>query len=165
MIQRITALAELLIEQKSRVAVLEEDLKTAKELAARMETETLPELMREAGIIDFRLASGQRVSVKEDVHCGITEDHKFEAHRWLIDHGFGSFIKTAVTIEFGRGDVEQAESLAVRLNEDGLPATLDEKVHHATLKSFINEQLAQGKSVPFDLFGVLPYNIAKITKK
>lgn len=164
-LERITQLAQLLVEQEGTVAELEKQLSKAKLAALQTKRTDLPELMREFGLLDFRLTSGERIEIKEDIECRITDDTREEAHRWLIDHGFGSLIKTAVTIEFSRGDVEQAEDLARKLIEDDLPAFVAEVIHPATLKAFINEQIAAGNSVPFDLFKIVPFSFAKINRK
>lgn len=164
-LDRVTVLAKLLVEQESLVAVLEEDLKNAKAAALKTKREDLPELMREFGLLELRLDTGQRIEVKEDIECKIPENRRTEAMAWLNGHGFGGLIKTVVTVEFGRGEIETAEQLAGKLIDDGLPAVALETVHPATLKAFVNEQLAAGQSVPFDLFGVFPYSFAKLTKK
>lgn len=162
-LERIAALANLLIEQEDRVAVLEEDLKNAKAAAMKTKLVDMPELMLEFGLTSFTMTSGQKIDIKEDVQCAITEAMRPRALAWLREHGFGGLIKTIVSVEFDRGAVEEAEQLAIRLNEEGVPAFAEEKVHAMTLKSFVTEQLEAGHSIPFDLFGVRPFNIAKVT--
>lgn len=164
-LKRVTDMANLLIRQSDRVAVLEQDLSDAKAAMVKTQREDLPEVMREFGLLDFTLSTGMKIEIKEDISCGITEDRKVEALRWLNEHGFGGLIKTVVSVEFGQGEIESAEELAIKLQGDGLPATANEIVHASTLKSFIKEQLENGQSIPFNLFGVHPFSFAKIVTK
>jgi hypothetical protein len=152
------------LTQENAVAVLEAQLKERKAALTKIRQEDLPELMLEVGLSEFRLSTGERLVVKEEISCAITEAKYPQALQWLTDHGHGALIKTVVAVEFGRGDLEAARECAARLNEDGLPAVSQEVVHPMTLKAFIKERLAAGESIPFDLFGVHPYSVATFTK-
>jgi hypothetical protein len=164
-IQRITDLAGLMLRQQHRVAILTEELASEKERLLKIQREDLPGLMLELGLSEFVLKTGERIVVKDDVAVNIPAERQVEAMRWLSDHGFGGLIKTVVSVEFGRGEIESAEELARRLQEEELPAQAVETVHTATLKAFVKEQLEKGESVPFDLFGVFPYSVASFSKK
>lgn len=162
-LQRVVALAELLREQTARVKMLKDELEQEQAALRRTETEDLPELMRELGLSSLALSDGTTVKVVEEVSCSIAERNRNDAHAWLIEHGFGGLIKTAVTVEFGRGERENAELFAHSI-EDHHP-TVVEQVHASTLKAFVKEQLGQGVALPFDLFGIFPYSKAIIEKK
>lgn len=159
-IQRAVALAKLMVSAQDRVADLEEQLSVAKRDLARIETEDLPELMREIELTSFQLEDGSTVSVEEMVTCSITEARRAEAHAWLLEHGFGGLIKTEVSVAFGRGEHAAAEACAASIG-----GTLKEAVHPSTLKSFVKEQMTAGRPVPFDLFSVHPFNRAKLTRR
>lgn len=163
-IDRITKLGELMEMQQAEVDELEARLKQAKAALARTQTEDLPAMMDEIGLQEFRLQSGYRISIKDDVKCGITAATRDRAHKWLLEHGFGGLIKTSVELLFGRGEVEAAHELARRLHNEHPDLDVKEVVHPSTLKAFINEQLAEGKNVPADLFNLHPYRKAVITK-
>lgn len=162
-LQAVIKLAELMVEQAREVAELNEKLRAAKEALRRTETEDLPEMMREIGMASVKLADGSTIEVSEDVECYISEERRPAAHTWLLEQGFGGLIKTQVITAFDRGEVEQAMTYARQATEawPEHPATLKDAVHPATLKSFIKEQLAAGTAIPFDLFGVRPFNRAK----
>ena len=165
-LERAVQLAELLVELRANVTRLERQLEVAKADARRVEQEDLPELMSELGLETFRLKSGEVIEVKQEVECGISEDRRRAAHDWLLQHGFGGLIKTEVVTTFGRGEIEQAQQLAADIAENtGNTPAVVERVHPSTLKSFVKEQMAAGKPVPFDLFGVHPFNKVKITLK
>jgi len=44
----------------------------------------------------------------------------------------------------------------------GRAPDMEEGVHHSTLKSFVIEQREKGAELPLDLFGIHPYNRAKL---
>jgi len=163
-LERLVELASLMVEQKERVDTYTKLLADAKDAFRRTETEDLPELMREVGLGAVLLLDGTSVAVTDEVDCGITEARKPDAHRWLIDNGFGGLIKTGVSLDFERGNQEAATEFCEQVVElIGRTPEIVERVHPATLKSFVKEQLEKGIAVPFDLFGVRPYSKAKIT--
>lgn len=157
-LQRAVQLAELLLKLRDNVARLETELETAKKDMRRVEQEDLPDLMQELGLETFKLKSGETIEVKPEVDCGISEERRAKAHDWLTTNGFGGLIKTEVVAKFGRDEREAAVACAEQIGGEMI-----ERVHPSTLKSFVKEQMAAGKPLPFDLFGVHPYNKVKIT--
>ena len=157
-LHRAVQLAELLLKLRENVARLEGELETAKKDMRRVEQEDLPELMQELGLETFKLKSGETIEVKPEIDCGITEERRAKAHDWLTANGFGGLIKTEVVAKFGRDEREAAVACAEQIGGE-----MVERVHPSTLKSFIKEQMAAGNAVPFELFGVHPYNKVKIT--
>lgn len=165
-LQQVMALAYLMVEQEREVAALEEALKETKAALQRTQTEDLPALMEEIGMLSVTLKDGSKVDVVEDIQCGIKVADRDAAHKWLIDNGFGGLIKTQVITEFGRGQLEDAINYAAEANAKfpANPAGVKDTVHPATLKSFLKEQLEKGAALPMELFGVRPFNRAKYQK-
>jgi len=159
-IQRAVRLAELLIQLRSNVERLETELAMAKSDVRRIEQEDLPDLMQELGLETFKLKTGETVEVKSEVECGISEERRSAAHDWLSSNGFGGLIKTEVVVRFGRNEHEAAVACA-----ESVGGEMVERVHPSTLKSFVKEQMEAGKPIPFDLFGVRPFNRVKVTTK
>ena len=164
-LERAVKMAELLVQLRDNVDTLEKQLAVAKADVRRVEQEDLPQLMAELGLETFRLKSGELIEVKQEVNCSITEEKRAAAHAWLVERGFGGLIKTEVVVGFGRGEHDAAEELVQDIEGKGLAPQLQERVHPSTLKSFVKEQLAAGTPVPFDLFGVFPYNKVQISLK
>ena len=164
-LERAVQMAELLVQLRANVARLEDELATAKADVRRVEQEDLPDLMAELGLETFRLKSGEVIEVRQEVEAAITEERRAAAHSWLVDRGFGGLIKTEVVVTFGRGEHDEAEDFANEVAEQGRTPAVVERVHPSTLKSFVKEQMAAGQAVPFDLFGVRPFNKVKITLK
>jgi len=159
-LQRVKELAKLLIAQRKIVEDIEADLTQAKRDLARIETEDLPELMREVQLQSITMDSGEVIEIVDEVSCGITDERKSAAHNWLIDNGFGGLIKTEVVAKFGKGEYQAALACANQIG--GL---VMESVHASTLKAFVKEQMKAGKNLPNDLFGIFPYSKAKLKSK
>lgn len=164
-VKRVVILATLLAEKKAEIEATERQLKDDKEAMRQIEREDLPLLMAEIGLSEIKLEDGTVVAVKEEVDSGISEANRAAAHQWLIDNGYGGLIKTEVAVQFDRGAVEEATACAAALQAQYGAATVKAVVHPQTLKSFVKEQLAAGVAIPFDLFGIFPYSVAKIQTK
>lgn len=163
---RVVALAGLLRTQQQELNDLEEELKKKKAEALKTERVDLPALMAEFGLTEIKLEDGTIVSIKEDVDAKISEVNRPAAMGWLTANGFGGIIKTEVSVLFGAGSHDDAARLVGDLAKSGYSgAQMAETVHPSTLKSFVREQLACGTAIPFDLFGIFPYNKAIIKEK
>lgn len=159
-LKRVIELSSLLVQQRKYVEDLESRYETAKADLRRIETEDLPELMREIGMKSVTLDDGSVVEVVEEVDCSITQEKRAAAHDWLLANGFGGLIKTEVVVAFGKGEHEAAMKCAEQVG-----GVAQERVHPSTLKSFVKEQMTKGAAIPFDLFGIHPYNKAKLKTK
>lgn len=159
-IERAVKLAELLIEARQQVDRHELELAAHKETVRRIEQEDLPELMQELGLETFRLKTGETIEVKLDVECSISEQRRSAAHAWLSENGFGGLIKTDVVVNFDRGEHDAAVEFAAKVGGNAV-----ERVHPSTLKAFIKEQLEAGTAIPFETFGIRPFNRVKVSSK
>jgi hypothetical protein len=159
----VSSLCSALTEQRRKVDQIEEELSTVKEFVRRLEEEDIPLAMQELGVDELKLVTGEKVSIKHDVYASLTSESKPAAYNWLEANGFGGLIKTNVSVEFGKGQIEGAESLAEDLQSRGLPVSLGRDVHAQTLKAFLREQLANGSNVPLELFNARPISKAKIS--
>lgn len=164
-LKQISALAALLREGHAAVESATEKLSTLKAEVRKLEEEDLPELMRELGLSEIKLEDGSSVKVVDEVDCHISIERRAAAHAWLTDNGFGGLIKSALTVEFGRNEHEEALAAAAKIQDLlGRGSTFNESVHASTLKAFIKEQMAAGVTIPTEMFGIRPYAKAKLTK-
>lgn len=157
-LERLVVLANLQIEIQKDVDVMELALKKRKEDLRRVSEDVLPDLMLELGMSQFKLTTGQTVKIKEDFYSKIPDERFDEAVVWLSERGFAGIVKSLVTAPFGVGEKEQAEHLLTELQEEGIAAELKQTIHASTLKAFIRERLAAQYAMPFDLFGINPFN-------
>ena len=145
-LKQISALAALLREGHAAVESATEKLSTLKAEVRKLE-------------------DGSSVKVVDEVDCHISIERRATAHAWLTDNGFGGLIKSALTVEFGRNEHEEALAAAAKIQDLlGRGSTFNESVHASTLKAFIKEQMAAGVTIPMEMFGIRPYAKAKLTK-
>lgn len=165
-LSRLTKMCEVLVARKEALLEAEVALAQQKHELTLLEREDIPAMMAELGITELKLASGQRIQVKEDVDCKITDFNRDKALTWLIEHGYGGIIKTEVSVNFGRGERDKAQLLAADILEHtiGQDVAVVETVHPSTLKAFVRERLMAGDAIPMDIFSVVPYATTKITK-
>jgi hypothetical protein len=161
---RLSSLATTLRETKSQIADLEAKLKEHKKNESRIETEDMPELMKELDMKSFTLSDGTKIEVNEDLLCGITEENRDSAHSWLRQNNFGGIIKTNIIQQYGAGEIEEAtKNVALIRKLTGRTAVVLESVHAQTLKAFLKEQRTKGTKIPAKLFGLFPFSKAKVT--
>lgn len=163
----IAALAQQQYEAMLEVARAEDKLKEAKKVLMRISTEDLPTALEAAGIKEFTTKDGLKVTVKEDVTCGITEANRELAYQWLIDHDFAGIIKSEISVSFGKEELEAAEELADEIREKGYDVDFSQNIHAQTLKAFVKERMADTEvkpedAIPLDLFGARPYSVATV---
>lgn len=161
--KRISEMARLLLACKSDISELNLKLGALKKQELHLETEDIPELMRELDMKSFQLGDGTKIDVVEDLMCGISADNRDAAHRWLRDNRFGGIIKTLITQQYGPGEIETAIRNAEAISDlTGRAAAVAETIHAGTLKAFLKEQRAKGTKIPEILFGLFPFSKAKV---
>lgn len=161
-LNEVSKLAHALVESDAVVERINSELKAAKERVRFLKEESIPGVMQELGIEKMKLDNGKTISIAEDVYASIPAAMKHAAHQWLVDHDFGGLIKTDVSVQFGKGERDDAVDLAKDLLGKGFQADVKEGVHAQTLKAFLREQLKAGTDVPLDLFGARPVWTTKI---
>ena len=164
-LNKLKEVCDVYIGLDDRVKACEAELKTAKEDFNRLRLDVLPEMFFELELSELKLRSGEKIIVNSDLTAAIKPKDKAAAHAWLNEHGFGGIIKTQVSVAFDKGQHDEAEELWSELAPKFSAVNFDEKVHPGTLRSFIKEQLAEGHEVPMELFGVFPFNVAKLERK
>lgn len=165
---RITALAERMEEQEALVERIEASLEEAKKKLVEIQQFELPSLMREANLMEFKLANGTKVELKEDLQTSTSAERMPLIVRWLQDNNFDGIVKTAVKMEFGRGEAELARETAERLRSmENRAVELQQTIHPQTLKAFVKERMADATEgapkPPTDLFAIRPFD--KVTLK
>lgn len=136
-----------------------------------LETETLPDMLKNLGLKDLTLSSGAKIAMYDVISASITDENRDEAHNWLREHGHGDIIKNNVTLSFGKGEDEIAKQLVEKLLQmrtagDTKFGDLVQKeaVHPQTLKAFVKDQLTKGEEFPGETFKLYTGQAVKITK-
>ena len=144
----LATLVQALLMKLKRIRILSEQL--------------LPEAMASigSGLTEFKLASGYKITIKDDLVASLKADRKGDALDWLEDEGFGDIIKDDVVVKFAKG--ESPEELLSYCRQHNLNSEENINVHWQTLKSLVKEQLERGKEFPPELFNVEPFKKAII---
>ena len=132
------------------------ELKRRKEFARVIREETLPGAMQELQLTNITLSTGEKIGIKQEVYLAVPSESKETAFKWLEDNGFGGLIKTTVSMQFGKGELDVAKHTREELKEMGLDADLKRDVHAQALKAWAREQISEGREFPMDLFGARP---------
>lgn len=162
-LKRLSGLVHALVSCMNEAAALDAQLQAAEGRIRQLGEEDIPDLLRECGLTELRMEDGSRVSVTEELDCGISEERRPAAHAWLRERDLGGVIKVVLAVQFGRDESARVAALQERLLREGYPATAAESVHYQTLKATLKEERAQGRDVPADLFALRPYAKTKIT--
>jgi len=115
----------------------------------------------------FNLGDGRELQVKEEIRSSIAGDKRIPAINWLDEHDYGHIVKREVIIEFGKGETERTEAFLKALKSiekelGTLVVKTNFTVHHATLNSWVKEQLSEGVNLPVDIFGIFRQRTAKV---
>lgn len=164
-IDDISEMATALVDAELMVEEAENLLKRAKERHRYLQEETIPAAMQELGLESLTLTTGEKLKVKQEVYASLTAANKPAAFQWLEEHDFGGLIKVEVSVQYGKGEIEDALKLQKDLIQEGIQAEISQDVNGQTLKAFLREQIAKGSNLPLELFGARPVWQAKISKK
>lgn len=162
-------MAELtsLIEQQHAIEQqmneLELEMQGLKTRHRHVSENAIPEAMESLGMTMFRTVSGISAEVAETVRASISAGNKTRAFAYMNENGYGALIKRKVVTEFGLNSEKESAALTDRLRAEGHLTQYEMKVEPSTLTSFVKEQLAEGKNIPQDAFGVMRQRVAKIT--
>jgi hypothetical protein len=147
-LQMLVSMASKLREKINAVADAQATLDLLSADLNRYQLGVLPEAMQLAGVADYTLSDGTRLTVRPDVKASISIENRPYAHAWLKEHGHGGVVKESFLIDLRTLDPTQREMLksAIMMHEV-IPESL-ESVHAATLKSLVKELLEKGTTLP-----------------
>ena len=142
----------------------EGQLKELKEQLNYQRYEIVPGMMQELGINSFELDNGYKVSIKDEYYAKIPDAFQFECFEWLRKNNLDGIIKTAVSLSFGKGEDEWAETTLNWMATMGLTPNVKSTVHPQTLKAFVKERMSAGLELPVDYFGASVVKTTVISK-
>lgn len=160
---QLSTLAGDLQTAQDEVAKIESDLAIAKSTVVQLSEETIPELMSEIGMTEFRTEGGFAITVERKVFASIPKYRMGEAVDWLDDNDEGGMVKRKVIVAFNRDQEEAATALAKKLGGT-YPAGVEQvySVHSSTLRAWARKRVEAGKETPEELFGIHTKQIAKL---
>lgn len=144
---------------------LEEALKRKKAELAQIREFDLPNAIEATGVSEIKLVDGTKLTVKEEVYAGITDENRELAFKWLEATNNDGIIKNDVSIPFGKGQEPEAKLFMDLVSSRGYSFTNRRTVHPQTLKAFIKKQMEDGVVVPADVFSIHIKKVATIKTK
>ena len=149
------------------IAAIEDQLKKKKEEADHISSKVIPELLAEQGLSEIKLADGSRVSVKQEFRALIPKDEskREAAYQWLRDQGLADIIRNDVSVSFGKGEDDKAQSLIDLAVENGYEPSQKSDVKWNTLTALYEERVKAGLDMPSDVFSLWIKDRTKISRK
>ena len=149
------------------IAAIEEQLKKKKEEADHISSKVIPELLAEQGLSEIKLADGSKVSVKQEFRATLPKDEvkRDAAYQWLRDQGLGDIIKNNVSVTFGKGEDNKAQSLIDLAVANGYEPSQKSDVAWNTLTALYEERVKAGLDMPSDVFHLWIKDKTKISRK
>src|SRR6266576_2189196 len=161
----LTELVTMQMAAEAELAILEETEKRTKERLNKLQMELVPNKMQELGLTSISLSNGANVKVEDHFSAGIPTQEsirkdvtkagrRVECFKWLKENDGVDIIKSEVVITLTKGQEKELQRIAKILEKNKVPFNLLDEVHWQTLRSFLKEQIQQGRDVPRDLFSV-----------
>jgi hypothetical protein len=134
-----------------------------KELAA-IEEYSLPSALLEAGLIEFKLKNGGKITISDVIQGGLSKDLEKRSFtmNWVIDQGGQEIIKDHFEIDYTKGKYDEAVKFRELLKKEKVNFDEFESIHGMTLQSFLREKLREGVVAPFDQMGLRYFKKANI---
>lgn len=161
-ITTIAALADQQLGLESAIADLEGSLKEKKDHLKKVQEIQLPEAMALAGVTEFKLTNGAKISIKEDLSVSVPKSRMLEIAAWLKANGLGDILKETMVVALD--DNTKAEQLKAFITSNQMSADAKLDVNTSTLKAVLREQLADGKDIDLKFFGGFAWKRAIITQ-
>jgi hypothetical protein len=139
----LAPLVELFKDRCDEVARLTEELERAKAAKNKLGREHIPEIMRYLGYTEIKLATGEKLKVKEEASVSIPEGKEQAFLDFLKSRNEEDIVK--LQLWFSRMPNEQRETLLALLEANGFEPEVKEGVHQQTLKAYFKKLLGVGE--------------------
>lgn len=139
----VSDLAERLRRAEADVIAKTEALKASLDVLYGLRDDELPRAMERAGTRGFELNDGTKVALRTKYDARkLTERDGLD---WVDKNGGSALIKTVITVEFDRGDVEEARELyrKVRAMTNKARLEFSESVHNQTLSGWVRQLIEE----------------------
>lgn len=161
-VNRVSTLAEKQLDLETKMEQLAELQKELAEEHRKVSEYDLPDAMTQAGMTEFKLVNGAKITVKPFYSGKITDENRDAAFEWLRNNELGDIIKHELTVPLGKGNEEMAEQIKKELQKLRVSYTDKESVHHSTLNATIKSLVEDGVSFPMATFNAFVGRRAKI---
>jgi hypothetical protein len=133
---------------------------------ADIEERKLPGVLLAAGMLEFTMRDGSKISIKDVIQGGFPKEvpKREFLFSWLTKEGGKENIKDHFEIHFTKGQYDDAVALRKLLQANNIIFDEFENVHTQTLYAFLREKIKEGIMPPFEEFGLRYFKKADIKK-
>jgi hypothetical protein len=147
-----------------QVRKIEQILEAKKKELETIQRFTLPEAMDAIGMSQFRLRTGETITVNNVFRLSYEKDKIDQIDHWLDQHGHTGLVKRRLIVTIPRGDKSnRVAAIAEAAKESGYEVVDEKNIHWQTLNKWGRECNEQGEVIPDDLFNVYTGREAKVT--
>lgn len=161
-ISSISDLANMQITLSEQLDALAGKTKELQDKLKRVQEVQLPEAMAAAGMLEFKLMNGAKITIKEDLSISVPKSRMLEIATWLRTNGLGDILRETMIVQLD-GD-ETTLLLREFIAEKKMTADAKLDVNSSTLKAVLREQIAEGKNIDLKTFGAYAWRRAIITQ-
>lgn len=161
-LETVAALAERQLKLENRIVEAEDVLKKLKAAHRKIAEDDLPTEMAALGLLNFTLANGKGISIKQIWNASIAGVKKDAVIAWLRSNDHDDIVSSIISVTFGKGENEQVFELLGNLADAGFAPREDTTVNTATFKALCKELVEDGIEVPLNDLGVYVINKATI---
>jgi hypothetical protein len=153
----------------SRLQSIQEKIGSTEEMVKKLKDEeqilsdSITDLLQSKGVSELKLTDGSKVSTKEQLYCGITEENKEKAFAWVRSQGDGDIIKNLVSVDFKKGEDKTAEKFKKLAKDSGLVPNVSSAIHWMTLRSYLTAKTREGVDYDDKMFSA--YRLNKVSIK
>ena len=154
---RATRGVAALVAATLRVRDLERELEVAKAEVTRLEQMELPQAFTEASISELQIERG--IGARRDLSVVGSLPSEEPRHtaglNRLVEYGHQDNIRSMVTLNFGREHRDAALEYFNTVRTDNRAfVTINETIHHSTLRALALERVRNGQPVDFENLGL-----------
>lgn len=160
-------LANNMVTHLREVERAEDILKEAKAELRTIQEDLLPQAMMAIGLSELKLDTGEKLTVSNYYQASVKLEDRESAFNWLHDSGNGDIIKHNVSVDFKKGEGDNAREAYERLCDLGLSPKDEIKIAPMTLKAFVREEIEAGRELPkeFNVYVGQKATIKTVSKK
>ena len=147
-LKNLNLLTERMMKLEDHIAYLEDLGKKAGESLRQLREQFIPDAMVANNLKLVELGDGSKLSVSIKYIGSITKDNEEAALEWFKKSGRSGVVTPTLTVLTEKGRVDEAETIAKQLTEQGIPCSLKPTVHWQTLRSVVRELYESGEVVP-----------------
>ena len=154
-LEDIASLLHRQLKAELDVEIAEVELDQKKEELRKLSEEIIPARMTELGMTSTEMSDGSKVEIVENTYARLPKtegERRAGCFKWLNENGFADIIKNEVTMNFGRGEDQQAKLVEQTIKDMGYIPQVKVSVPWNTLEAALVKWHQDGNSVPDDLF-------------